>query len=161
MKYLFFYIIPLLAFLNISCSQRQIVITEDQVPDDIFYLQDEIHPYTGECVIYYKNTEHLKEVMTFKNGLLDGPRISYYIDGSIKCKGYYSNGNLDGKWRGYDKKGKMIYEVQYRNDTLIGKFISWYSTGVIKEKGKYEQNKKAGEWVSYDEAGMVLKKTNL
>jgi antitoxin component YwqK of YwqJK toxin-antitoxin module len=155
------YILILLALLTTSCSKRSIVLTEDNLPEDIFYLNNEIKPYSGTCVIYYKNTESIKEELNFKNGILNGSHVSYYITGQVKRKGSYLNGNLNGKWTGFDVKGNKLYEVEYKNDTLIGRFISWYSTGVIREKGVYHNNQKVGEWLSYDEAGMVIRKVLL
>jgi antitoxin component YwqK of YwqJK toxin-antitoxin module len=155
------YIVILMALLVSACGKRSIVLTEDNIPEDIFYLENEIKPYTGTCLIYYKNTSVIKEEINFKNGILNGSHVSYYNNGKIKRQGYYLNGNLNGKWIGFDEKGQKIYEVEYKNDTLVGKFISWYSTGVIKEKGHYHNNKKTGEWLSYDESGMIVRKVML
>jgi antitoxin component YwqK of YwqJK toxin-antitoxin module len=155
------YILISLTFTVTSCTKRTIVITEDNIPEDIFYLENEIKPFSGECKIFYSNTENIKEVMTFKNGILNGKHISYYKNGQIKREGSYYNGNLNGKWVGYAPDGKKIFEVEYKNDTLIGKFISWYNTGVIHEKGSFNNNRMIGEWLSYDEAGMIIKKVVL
>jgi antitoxin component YwqK of YwqJK toxin-antitoxin module len=155
------YILILLAIFTVSCSKRSIVLTEDTLPEDIFYLDNEIKPYSGTCLIYYKNTESIKEEMNFKNGILSGSHVSYYLNGKIKRQGTYLNGDLNGKWTGFDEKGNKLYEVEYKNDTLIGKFISWYSTGVIREKGVYQNNSKTGEWLSYDESGMITRKVSL
>lgn len=152
------YLILFLPILTIACSKQEIVLTEDQIPDDIFYLEDEIKPFTGTCLVYFHGTEKIKEEMNFRHGILDGAHISYYKNGEIKRVGYYREGNLNGKWEGFDAEGNKIYQVEYKNDTLIGRFISWYSTGVVKQKGAYNKNIKTGEWTSYDEAGMIIKK---
>lgn len=152
------YLILLLPIFTIACSRQDIILTEDQIPDDIFYLEDEIKPFTGRCLVYFHGTEIIKEEMNFRNGILDGSHISYYKNGEVKRVGHYQEGNLNGKWVGFDTKGKKTFEVEYKNDTLIGRFISWYSTGVIKQKGVYQDNIKVGEWISYDEAGMIIKK---
>jgi antitoxin component YwqK of YwqJK toxin-antitoxin module len=158
---LLIYCVLALAALSFSCSGRKVVLGENEIPEDVFYLPDEIKPYTGKCLVYYANTEKIKDEMCFKKGLLHGKWISYYKNGSVKCTGYYEHGNLDGKWKGYDENGKMIYEVEYTNDTLTGQYFSWYPTGVIKEKGTYAKNQKTGEWVSFDEAGMIIRKSSL
>jgi antitoxin component YwqK of YwqJK toxin-antitoxin module len=155
------YILIAITFSTSSCSKRNIVLTENNIPEDIFYLENDLKPYTGKCTIYYQGTESVKEIMNFKNGILNGLHISYYKNGQIKRTGSYENGYLDGKWTSYDPSGKKIYEVEYKNDTLIGRFISWYSTGVIREKGVYKDNQKVGEWLSYDESGMIVKKVLL
>lgn len=151
-------ILILLAVFSVSCSDNVVILTESQISDDIFYLQDEIKPYSGKCHIYYSNSEILKEELNFKGGILDGQRISYYKNGRIKRTGSYFDGGCDGKWTGFDKKGNKIFQAEYRNDILAGRFVSWYSTGVIKEKGYYANNSQISEWISYDESGMVKKK---
>jgi antitoxin component YwqK of YwqJK toxin-antitoxin module len=155
------FIITFITFITSSCSKRSIVLTEDTLPEDIFFLESELKPYTGKCTIYYINTEIIKDVICFKNGILNGEHKSYYKNGQLKRQGSYVNGNLNGKWIGYEIDGRKIYEVEYKNDTLVGRFFTWYSTGVIREKGSFRNNRKVDEWVLYDEAGMIISKTIL
>ena len=155
------YILLILIVFYTSCSQKTIVLTEDELPDDIFYLKDEIYPFTGTCLVYFSNSEQIKEEMCFKNGLLDGRRTSYYRNGKVKRQGEYHKGDLNGKWTGFDNKGNKIYEINYKNDTLVGCFVSWYSTGIIEVKGNYYNNQKVGKWIHYDESGMILSSIDL
>lgn len=154
-------IILLLAVLGVSCSKNEVILTENELPEDIFYLQDEIKPFSGTCLIYYTNTEILKEEFHFKDGVLDGARISFYKNGQIKREGNYISGLYNGTWKVYDEKGNQTMELEYKNDSLYGNFISWHETGVICEKGEYCNNIRKGEWVSYDEAGMIINKSVL
>jgi antitoxin component YwqK of YwqJK toxin-antitoxin module len=154
-------IILALGILSISCSPKTVVLTEENVPEDIFYLKDEIKPFTGTCHIYFHNTKILKEELNFTDGILHGQRVSYYKNGQVKKIGTYKAGRYDGTWTGYCKEGNKIFEVEYENDTLTGNFISWYNSGVIKEKGLYEKNAMVGEWVRYDESGMILSRESM
>lgn len=160
MKYTYIAIL-FTAFLGISCSNNEIVLSEDKLPEDIFYLNDEISPFSGRCIVYYNNTENLKEVLNFKEGVLDGERVSYYHNGQIKRQGLYASGALHGMWKTFNEKGDQILEVEYDNDTLMGTYVSWYDTGVIREKGAYSQNVRIGTWVVFDEAGMIVKEESL
>jgi antitoxin component YwqK of YwqJK toxin-antitoxin module len=152
-----FYLILLFTGLC-SCSQSIVVLNEKQLPEEIFYLPDQIRPYTGKCLIYYSGTNIIKEEMTFKDGILDGPMVSYYKDGSIKRKGEYRNSQFHGKWEYWCIEKKKIYEVNYSNDMLCGEYISWYSSGTLCEKGKYSKNRRTGSWIEYDQAGNVTRK---
>jgi antitoxin component YwqK of YwqJK toxin-antitoxin module len=151
-------IILFIAFISVSCSSKTIVLSEEELPVDVFYLSDEIKPFSGTCIIYFKNTTDVKEELNFKNGVLHGERISYYKGGQIRLVGAYEIGSYNGVWKSFDNKGNKLFEVEYRNDTLLGQFISWYSTGVIREKGSYSKNSRNGEWAVYNEAGMLVKK---
>ncbi len=144
-----------------SCSNSRIVVDENDLPEDVFYLPDQIRPYTGQCIIYFPDSEVVKEQMTFKKGILDGTMISYYSNGELKIKGEYKQGKLYGKWESWYEGGRKKYEVNYVNDTLSGNYMQWYNTGVLKEKGLYADNSRYGSWVEYDEAGMIVKKLNL
>lgn len=141
-----------------SCTKRTVTIYEKDIPEDIFYLKDHIQPFTGKCLVYYNGSHQIKEVLNYRNGILNGESISYYKCGSVKRKGYYKNGRLSGRWESWSEKGKPIYEVNYKNDTLDGEATVWHSSGVVKEKGIYADNHKSGLWVCYDEAGMILSK---
>ena len=141
-----------------SCTRHTVVISENDLKEDLFYLKDEVKPFSGKCLVYYSGTSQVKERLTFKRGLLDGEAISYYKCGSIKRKGTFRHGHLNGRWESWNEKGKRIYEVNYKNDTLNGEATVWHSSGVVKEQGLYADNHKSGVWVVYDEAGMILSK---
>lgn len=141
-----------------SCNTKKIVLTEDQLPDDIFYLENQIRPFSGECVVLFQDGQGVKELLTFKDGILDGIRESYYPNGQLSRKGQYLNGKLHGKWTAWDEKGNLKYEVHYESDKLTGHYITWFHTGVIKEKGMFDQDRKIGEWIYSDEAGMRINK---
>lgn len=158
MKHLIYIIIAVIGLA--SCSNSKVVVTETSLPEDIFYLDDEIKPYTGKAVIYYSGTNIIKEELTYKDGILNGKATSYYKSGEIKRKGEYYWGRYTGKWVSWYENGNRQYEVEYNNDTLCGNYISWYSTGVIEKKGSYTDNNRTGTWVEYDEAGMIVKKQN-
>ena len=156
-----YFIIILLAVLSMSCSNKTVILTEGNLPEDIFYLQDEIKPFSGKCYIYFHNSELIKEELNFKDGILHGLRVSYFKNGQIKRQGFYNIGKYNGTWKGFNELGSQIFEAEYNKDTLNGQFISWYRFGVIKEKGSYNKNARVGAWILYDEAGMILKQTIL
>jgi len=160
MKYLASILI-LINLTGISCAKRSIVVTEEQIPTDLFYLDEQIKPFTGTCYVYYNNTKCLKEEMNYKKGILNGEHLSYYKNGNLKRKGSYNMGQMNGKWVVYDTGGNRIHEIEYKNDTLSGNFMSWYPTGIIKVKGNYTNNRQTGNWVFYDEFGVILSKVTL
>ncbi len=156
-KMKFIYIILVItAFMGASCSSGTVVLSEDDLPENVLYLPNQIKPYTGKAVIYFNNTETIKEVMNFRNGVLHGERIRYYKNGTVKQKGEYKDGCFNGKWIANKLHGERYYEVIYENDTLEGVYISWYQSGVIKEKAEFSNNIVVGEALCYDEAGMRL-----
>jgi antitoxin component YwqK of YwqJK toxin-antitoxin module len=154
------YILILMLGLS-SCKYSKVVLTEDQVPENTFYLPEDMHPYTGHCIIYYAGTENIKEQLTFRKGVLNGTMNTYYPSGELKIKGQYKDGKLYGKWESWYEGGQKKYEVNYVNDTLNGSYVQWYATGVMKEQGLYAENIRRGSWVEYDEAGMIIRKLTI
>jgi len=155
MKNLIYFLFILIGFS--SCSRSRMVITDEELPDEVFYLSDQIRPFSGVGIIYYTGTKIVKEEMKFEAGILHGPMTSYYSNGSIRRKGVFVNGRMEGKWESWYQDGKRQYMATYSNDTLNGEFVEWYSTGVMKERGLYAQNKPVGHWIEYDEAGMIIR----
>lgn len=113
---LIFTVIATLAFS--SCGKGEIIISENDLSDGVFYLGNKLKPYTGKCVIYFNNTETIKEILNYKKGVLDGERISYYNNGSIKIQGEYKQGLYHGTWNSYSISGELLYSAKYRNDSI-------------------------------------------
>ena len=141
-----------------------------------------------ETIKFYENGALMNK---FQEKIIDdsiiktGPFISYYLDGSKKDIGEFSNNYKVGEWKryyqtgelfsiinydltlhsiySYYKNGNLFYSCSLLNDSQIlfhGEFNSFYSTGEIKEKGNYINNIKDGSWHSYYKSGNVLSKIN-
>lgn len=128
---LFKYTLVFIPLLIISCTQQEVVMLEDKMPEEKFYLQDQIKPYTGMCRVYYHDSNILKEQMNYREGVLSGIHLSYYKDGSIKRKGSYSEGSLNGIWIAYDSQGNTLYEVEYQKDSLVKEISNTYTSFAI------------------------------
>jgi antitoxin component YwqK of YwqJK toxin-antitoxin module len=149
------YFVILLCLLFIACS-REIIITEEDIKQDLLYLNNEIKPFSGICKVLFSDTFLLKEKFEFTDGMLDGKSCSYYKDGSLKWRGTYEDGKMAGKWEFWDVRGIKYCEVYFNNDNYNGPFKLWHSNGKLKETGQYSNNHKTGKWTTYDEAGNVI-----
>lgn len=139
-----------------SCSQTELVIKEAELPDGIFYTENQLEPYSGTCVIYYPNTKQIKEKMTYEGGLLHGKSISYYSNGQVKRSGQYLQGKMSGKWESWYDNGSKHYIAQYENDCLEGEYQEWHKDGSVKEKGWFAQNVRQENWVSNDKYAVAV-----
>lgn len=146
--------------LQFSCSNQEIIISEDLLPEDRFCYADPLTPYTGKCIVMYRNSSQIKAEMHYKDGLLDGSWTSYYVDGKIKQKGEYKGGMFNGKWESWSNNGSKLYEVHYKNDILYGRYLIFGNAGKLKEKGQYEANKRVGTWSWYNEKGELMSRDN-
>jgi len=149
----YFYIVILIAF---SCGSDPIIVTEDQLSADVFYIKDSYRPYTGKCKVVYNNSSVVKEQFTFRKGILDGEAIAWYKNGNLRRKGCYSKGHISGKWIFWDMEGHKTVEANYKLNALHGVYISLYANGKTKEKGHFIDNKQTGKWLYYDESGQLV-----
>ncbi|MCG8700976.1 MAG: hypothetical protein MI922_23190 [Bacteroidales bacterium] len=106
-------------FVFTSCNEREIILSDEELPDDIFYLKNELKPYSGVCVVNFSNSDKTKEMMRFKDGILHGERISFYSNGKVKLQGSYNMGKLNGVWERYSVNGELVYKATYKDDTLM------------------------------------------
>jgi antitoxin component YwqK of YwqJK toxin-antitoxin module len=138
-----------------ACS-REIIITEEDIKEDLLYVANDIKPFSGTCKILYSDTSMLKELFEFVNGVMDGRCTSYYEDGSIKWEGSYKKGKSFGKWEYWDNNGSKYCEAHFDNDLYDGPYMSWHANGQLKEAGQFTENIKTGKWTVYDDRGNVV-----
>ena len=142
----------------ISCG-KEVIITEEEIQPDMFYVRNDVNPFTGTCKVVFSDTGILKEKFQFRKGILEGEAIAYYRDGNLRWKGQYKNGYCSGKWEYWNQSGNKVIEANYSNDTLKGSYCSWYSNGLMKERGQFSQNSRTGKWFNYNETGQVVSET--
>jgi len=61
---------------------------------------------------FYENGT-VSEIVKSRNLIPVDDYISYYDDGSVKKTGFYSNGDMAGTWRLYDRQGNIEREITY------------------------------------------------
>jgi antitoxin component YwqK of YwqJK toxin-antitoxin module len=111
-------LIAILLLTTFACSNK-VVITEEEISPDIFYMVGSYGPFTGKCsVVAHKGSQVLEE-FTYKEGRLHGEAHIWYSNGKMKRRGSFQNGKLSGKWEFWDKNGNMLCEINYRDDQLI------------------------------------------
>jgi len=144
--------------LLISCG-KEVIITEEEIKPDMFYVSNDVDPFTGTCKVLFNDTGLMKEKFEFRKGILEGEAVAFYRNGNLRWKGHYKNGCCMGTWEYWDQNGNKVIEANYSNDTLTGHYCSWYSNGLMKEKGQFNQNSRSGKWFSYNETGQVVSET--
>lgn len=142
---------------SFSCSNRHVLVNEMELQNDLFYLKNEIKPFTGICMIPLDD-ENVLEIRSFVKGKLNGEASTYYNSGELKRKGNYLDSQYHGIWTQWYKNGNKEFEIAYSNGKMKGDYTIWYRNGEIKEKGTYEDNYKTGTWTIYNERGDIIEK---
>ncbi len=145
--------------LSAACSGK-VTVSEDEIGADVFYVKDSYKPFTGKCIVVFRNSDLVKEEFTFRNGVLQGEALAWHKNGQLRRKGSYHKGQISGKWEFFNEQGQKTIEAYYKQDNLNGSFISLYHNGKIKEKGRFERNKKIGQWDYFTENGQLIESVN-
>lgn len=111
-------LIAILLFTTFACSHR-VVVTEEEIMPDIFYVYGSYGPFTGKCSVIARKGSQVLEEFTYKQGRLHGEAQIWYGNGKMKRRGSFQNGKLSGKWEYWDENGRMICETTYQDDALI------------------------------------------
>jgi antitoxin component YwqK of YwqJK toxin-antitoxin module len=89
-------------------------------------------------VEYYHPSGHIKESVTFVDGVQNGLYRSYDIDGVLVFEGRMKDGMKQGTWTTWYDEVQKAEEKNYLNDELHGEWTFWYIDGTPKRKELYE-----------------------
>ena len=138
----------------------------------------------GEWKTYYSNG-YIKTLENYKNDTLNGPKISYRPDKSLRAKSFYrkgvvvdsfilyhSNGKINSaEWRGENGKSQGVFKIYHENGLLsqVGKHRdgnlddtskTFFENGILKEMEFYQNNQRNGTWKYYTKDGKLSKVEN-
>ncbi|HLV40973.1 MAG TPA: hypothetical protein VKY37_01745 [Brumimicrobium sp.] len=109
---------------------------------------------------HFLPTGHYSYEETYKNGELNGERITYYgpevTDHKTKLvlrKENYTNGRLNGKFIEYFADGVVRGEGNYVDGAYNGEIVKNHPNGKPMIKERWKRRTKHGWWTTYDESG--------
>ncbi|MGB1242584.1 MAG: toxin-antitoxin system YwqK family antitoxin [Chitinophagales bacterium] len=110
----------------------------------------------GTWVTYHKGIKsHLMEGVTaYRKGIKHGAYLKMDNRGSLTEKGYYVNGNLDGRVIVFER-GRIKEETDYKAGQIDGERKRYYSNLKLQEAGTFKNGKRDGYARWYDEEGNV------
>ncbi|MCB0505047.1 MAG: hypothetical protein KDC58_06045 [Cyclobacteriaceae bacterium] len=100
---------------------------------------------------YYElEGEPLKEEYRInEKGEFDGEYTSFYENGNIKSKGFFSRNKSTGEWSYYFLSGELRMKGTVENGKNIGVWEYYYESGGKKMEGEIVDGRKKGLWVIY------------
>ena len=105
-----------------------------------------------------KNISNTSKLNVPKRSFLNGPVKTYYKNGKIKSKEYYTGNRKTGIWQYYHENGKIKTEVMFnalsKDEEAIVK--TYDEKGVIISSGKVINGEMVDVWTYYDEMGRKL-----
>ena len=132
----------------------------------------------GPWVIWYPNSDQIKEQGFHQEGIKEGLTTYYYEDGTMQREGFYKNGFADGIWTYWNAKGEKDFDFDFgsglehiaiedaperASDGLFYKINEDVPfTGIITHVdeetgyeflGRVKNGKKDGQWVKWFPSG--------
>ena len=113
----------------------------------------------GEWIYYHKSSEKVMTREFYKNGKLEGLKVTYYENDQITEETEYKNGVKNGIDNFYSPEGVQIKKLLYKNDVLHGPAYYFDSNGSIILEGNYKDGKKDGIWKHYEDGALIKEET--
>lgn len=109
---------------------------------------------------YYSPEGDLSYKETYKNDVLNGKKVIYYIPEirgqnttQVMSEKNYENGVLQGATVEYFIDGIKKLEGQYKNGRFDGEVKRYHPNGKIESVQHYSNKVKHGWWITYNESG--------
>lgn len=110
---------------------------------------------TGTWVTYYPDKPYPKTIMTYTNGMANGPYFEFNNRGQLELKAFYKSNKLDGYWGQYSF-GRVAKEATYKDGELDGAYREYKATsGKVQKEISYKEGKMHGKYYYFDEEGNV------
>jgi len=94
----------------------------------------------GKFIAYSDKDGKQMEAGTYKNGQKEGEWTAFHQGGKLPAViSHYKGGKLDGKMETYDKRGKIISDVDYKDGLKHGSFRVFDKRGKVVSEKKFER----------------------
>jgi hypothetical protein len=95
---------------------------------EVFYENNEKQ---GIELKFYDAQDCVELSNNFKNGVLDGPSVSFFPNCSTRCEEIYKDGQKNGYERCYDENGVMLTEGNFLKGELNGSYAHFDKKGYV------------------------------
>ena len=79
--------------------------------DGLYYKKVTEVPFTGKVTGLQQGR--------FKNGVMEGPWVTYHNNGQLEMKGDFKNGDREGLWIDYYDNGQLNKKGNYKNGVKV------------------------------------------
>jgi len=111
-----------------------------QLTSELHYADANFSAKDGPAKRWHENG-NLKLVGQHKNNLAEGEWKFYHrSNGGLSSTGEYRGDQKQGPWKQYDKKGRLIEELNYKNNFKHGGFVQYDTLGEIINRGTYARD---------------------
>lgn len=110
---------------------------------------------TGTWMTFDKSDEFPKKIMSYVNGLANGPYFEFNDRGQTELKAFYRDNKLDGPWGRYSF-GRPLSTASYKNGELDGIYREFeMREGKIQKEIHYQAGKEHGPYRYFNDKGEI------
>ena len=91
----------------------------------LYYEKFSDVPFSGKVTGLYQGS--------FKDGMKDGPFVSYLSSGQLHHKGTYKDGKEDGTWFFYYVGGQLFFKGTYKDGKEDGPWVWYLEDGTVDD----------------------------
>jgi hypothetical protein len=141
----------LLAFSN--CKRGKIQKSDYQSTNDTIAAMPDTG-YTG--IKQFMSGKYLVSEVTFKNGIEEGLKKTFYMSGKLRQTFWYENGLREDSSKWYYEEGQVFRITPYVHDTINGTQTQYYRTGEVKAILKYRKGLRIPFLEEYTRDGKLI-----
>lgn len=95
----------------------------------------------GKAIVYHPGTKQAASITIYKNDIIEGPYVEYYLDGQKKMEVTYIAGNMEGTATWYYTDGRINIVGAYQHAVKHGNWTYYNSDGTVKGKETWKFGK--------------------
>jgi hypothetical protein len=99
---------------------------------------------------------YLVSETTYKNGVREGLKKTYYQNGRLRQTFWYVNGLRQDSSRWFFEEGQVFRTTPYKNDTIDGIQKQFYRTGKVKAKITYKKGLRLPTLQEFTQEGKLI-----
>ena len=113
----------------------------------------------GEWLFYHEKSDEVMSREFYKSGKLDGPKTTYYTNGTVTEVVNYVAGEMQGESKYYAPDGVLLKDLKYLDNELHGEATYYDAFGNVTIKGFYKNGAKHGLWRYYKGGNLIQEET--
>ncbi|MBT3667918.1 MAG: hypothetical protein HN548_10620 [Opitutae bacterium] len=121
-------------------SNKTLPFEEFRQKNGLQYLRTDAYPYSG----YYIQEDENKKIRSlryFKEGVLDGPVVSWRENGLKFHQGFYREGKKNGLFEYWSEANIKTLVQNYKDGNLDGLSVRWYKSGLKSSEQVFHNGK--------------------
>lgn len=111
--------------------------------------------YEGTFYTYKLSSGSLISSEEYRNGNLNGEKITYDQNGNVQTKANYVNGSMNGNFYTYYSNGAVKSITSVKNNRPDGTYSNYYENGRLQQQGQYTNGLETGTSKFYIEDGAL------